>query len=782
FGPDNVLAAALTSAEPPAPGALNRTTVGSWLFAPRQWRMQTLVVLLDAVRAAFRGGPLVVVGVPDLDEAASWIAAVSYAMSAGTARRFFFSTLERPATLAEAADRGLHLVCVPRRDLPTLNRREGIVVLDPDGVTDLGDLDGEPHRTPRGDAIEVGEWSVLIQELFSDPTAMAAAVTEFDRIAQSVGDSGLDPAWPAAMLVAARAASGSRRESGRVLAECAPPQLRSVPDLYAAALMALRGEVAGRPDRAWRQVVKAGAHLEENPPTVAGEVAVSVYAELALAAEPWLAGQGPAKLPSGHYYSPVPEPELVRLSRQLAPEISPFSADLTPQRMLDEVRAGLHFVELALRLGLAHDHDVSHRLYQVCQQSILPTLLHPELGPALIDTVDANVARETRHWLWSQLAALPLAGRPGERIAPAVLDALGPTAEDPDPLAATWAWLSDHPDPDTVDISPLIGELAWHRVLSGEVSDDARFFAAWGSLQAGGQDPVVVSAAARLLDEPWELERLIQLQLRWQRLVPTDWLVPALLAAPLTDPQAQYLAAELAAIDDPSPGGAFAGILGGLAEPDWLAADGARPTSPTELSRVLDTIADVLPRARTRTKPDREVLRRLNILVVLGLLAVRSRVAAGPDPVALERAAGRAQAAIAEFGAALTEAVPPGRAASLGFTTADIRPLIAWCDRAGVATSALTELFLLADPRSMLRRPADRVALWLHSIITGEPDTALVLVDRLHRNAASRDRTHDEALAALRSVPGSADDRAVRQTERFFTAWLRQALTGRVRR
>lgn len=113
FGPEQVLAADLGTVDPPVPGPLNRQTIGSWLFAPRQWRLQILAVLLDGVRAAMAGGPAVVLGVDDVDEAANWIAAISFSMSAGTSRRFHFSTLERPTTLTEAIERELHLVCMP---------------------------------------------------------------------------------------------------------------------------------------------------------------------------------------------------------------------------------------------------------------------------------------------------------------------------------------------------------------------------------------------------------------------------------------------------------------------------------------------------------------------------------------------------------------------------------------------------------------------------------------------------------------------------------------------
>lgn len=772
FGPEQVLAADLTSADPPPPGPLNRRTISSWLFAPRQWRMQTLAVLLDAARAAMAGGPLIVLGVDDVDEAANWIAAVSFAMSAGTARRFHFSTLERPDTLAEAADRELHLACVPRPDLAALARREGIVAIDTEGVPELGDLDGEPHRTARGDRIEVTEWSVLVSELFADPRAMAAAVAEFDRVAHSIGDSGLDPAWPAAMLISGRSRAESRKEAARVMASCAPPQLRSVPELYDSAVAGLRREVRGRVDRAWRQVRKVGADQPDQAASVSGEVAVRVYVELALAEEPWLAEHGPARLPSKHYYSPAPEPDLVRLAGLLCQHISSFSEDLPANVMLDEARAGLHFVELALRLGLAHDEELARALWQVCQQSLVPVLVHPELGGRLADQVERQVADETRHWLWSQLAERGLDGLgvPGQRLAPSVLAALGPGPDDPDPLAATWGWLSGA-EPQA-PVGDLIGEYAWHRVRGGDTGADARYFAVRSAVEAYARDghPAVLAAAAPLLQPGWETARLSHLLRACGPAVPADWLLRAIAESAADDLHAQTLLDDLAARSEPSLAREFAGVRGALDLPDWLTV-----VRPDYLVHWLGVLADGLTAVKPEgAQPDAELLRRVNGVVILGLLAARGR-SPEIDPAAVERAAGQAQAAVAGF---------PGAEARL--TDAEATELIAWCDEHGVDSTALAELFLLADPRSALRSATDRVAGWLHAVPTGQPDsppvTALVLAARVSRSAESRDRVAEEIMRAVRTAPGSADDRAARQAERFLAAWLRQAQTGRVRR
>ena len=603
--------------------------------------------------------------------------------------------------------------------------------------------------------------------------AFTDAITEIDEVAHRVGDSGLDPAWPMAMVVSRRPGAESTSEAGRVMAACAPPQLRAVPELYAAAVASLRADVSGSVERAWDQVIKLGAEDEPNPPTIAGEVAVGVYAEVALADASWLGRPGPARLPSTHYFSPAPDPQLVQLANTLCDHIPPVDPAMSAE--VTGSRAGLHFVELALRLGLAHDETLAQRLWQVCQRSILPVLADSRAGTLLADSVERMVAHETRHWLWSQLVAATLPpGPPGERLSGAVLDALGPSPDDPDPLQSGWEWLSDHPHPEQAAVSPLLGELAWHRVRGGDRGLDVRFFAVWSVLAAMGPtpNPQMLAQAEQLLSPPWDIDRLTQLQLRWADTVPMEWFVRALSEAPLEDPAAGYLSGELAGGEGPVS--RFAKTREALASPDWVSVEVL--TAPAYLEGTLRALTDGLTIAHQQgAAPDAELLRRADGLVALGLLAARSRARGVADPVMLERSAGLLQAAVARFSGLGT-----------GFSAAEVGQVIAWCDWAGISSTALTELFLLADPRSMLRSPEDRVAGWLHAIPTGEPDsapiTAAVVAARLAGPTDSRDRTKGKFWAALRSTPGSSDERALRHTERFLHGWLRQAQTGRVRR
>lgn len=772
FGTEKVLAAELTSTVPPDPGALSRQTIASWLFAPRQWRMRTLTVLLDAVRQALRGGPMVVLGVSEVDEGANWLAAISFAMSAATARRFFFSTLERPTGLDAALKRSIHVVCMPRADLAQLGKRSGIVVIDPAAEIELGDLDGEPHRTARGDEITVGEWSVLITELFADPATMIDAINGFDRLARSVGDTELDAAWPAAMQVSQIPDAGGRAEAGRVMAESAPPQLRSHPELFDSAVAAMRRNAGGSVSRAWKQVQRVGADASQTgPATVSGEVAVRVYAELALAQESWLAETGPARLPSNQYYCPAPDTELVALALLLAPEISPFTPDLEPEVALAEARAGLHFVELAVRMGLAHDEGLMARLWEVVNQSIVPMLLDAPMATRLLDSVGRTVSNETRHWLWGQLGSVDLEalGPPGQRLADAVLECFGPGPDDPDPLAEIWPWLEGQTNP--APISPLITELAWYRNRLGDRRLDNRFLIAWSAVEvyARNRDPRALAEAERQLQPIWPTERLLKLAQTFGTQVPGQFYLSHLIERP-GDAADQGLWELLSQRSDEAPITGLAMLRKVMAGDEWVGF-----FRPANMVEDLVEMQNALAVARQqRLRPDPGFLAHADGLVALALIAARGRTP-GMDAHRVETLAGAVQAAIASWAPT-----------NSGFTAAESAAVVRWCDTHGVDSTALTELLLLADPRSALRTGQDPVAGWLHSFGTGgsesPPITAMVLASRLSRSAESRDGVADQVLLAARTAPGATDDRASRGAERFLQGWIRQAQTGQVRR
>ncbi|OYO18094.1 hypothetical protein CGZ93_16190 [Enemella dayhoffiae] len=748
FGPEAVLAAELTDTEPPAPGVLNRTTVASWLFAPRKWRMQNLAGLLDALRAALAGGPPVVLGVEDLDEGANWIAAASFAMSAGTARRLFFSTLERPSSLAETLTRGVRLACVPASDLPALKRRQDVVLIDTTDLVELGDLDGAPHRTTRGDEIRVTEWSVLVAELFDSAENLAAAVSDLDEVAQQVGDHGLDPAWPVAMVLSRRTGGGGV-EVSRVLTGCAPPQLRAVPELFQSALSMHRNQVGADTEAAWQQVLLTRADDPNAAPTVSGEVAVQVYAERALSDVRWLAAGGPARLPSAQYYSPTPDEELV----------AQVQAALPHWRGGGPV-AVLHGAELALRLGLAHDEGVLHALWQAATESLLPVLLDRSAAGALLGQVGSWIAPEARGWLWSQLVQTPIEhlGPAGHRLAPGLLSAIGPGPDDPDPLQDFLHWL-EQGDPASAYLPGVLVELA-----AGRDDDDARLVGAWGALQAyrHGDRQALHGLTSRFWPL-WPVRRISLLEKGFGEL-PGQAYLPELLGRE-SEAAAVPGWRRLAHRNEAGPVPVLARTRLRLDSTDWLSA--AEPAAISDGLHVLVDTLEELRRSCPDFQPDKELVRRAQVWAALALLAGR---AGGPAGQRLEVAAGRAQSAWHQAGVG----EPPE------LTEDELVAAQHWCQRERVDAQVLTTLLLLGDRSSPLHRDSDRAAAWLQGVtVGGSPLAAALLRAALTRDAESRERVGEQMLQAVRRVPGSADERDLRQAERFVTGWLRQAVRRR---
>lgn len=774
FGPEQVLAAQLTSADPPTDGPVDRRTISTWLFAPRKWRFGLLTVLLDAVLASLRdpAAPRVVLAVDDVDEAANWIAAVSLCMSAGTSRNFCFSTLERDSTLAEAWKLGVQLACIPRGDLPGVaasrhgrpeRGRRPMVVLDSDEQVVLGDLGGTPHQSARGDQVAVTEWSVLAAELFSDARGFVDAVGRIDQVAAQVGDMGLDPVWPAAMVMAQRSGTDVGAEVNRVLARHSPPQVRDHPELYDAALASMHGMVGGDPGRAWQQVVDGGAadgrgrgagppgeSPAGNPPTVMGEVAVRVYAELALASEQWLAMPGPTRLPSIAFYSEWPDPDLVAAARRLVPEISTHLERLPDQRMLAETRAGLGFLELCLRLGLAHDEGLRRDLLSMTEATLVPTLLRADLADQLLATIGDEVCTESRHWVWPVLQHTDLSrlGAPGRRVPPRVLAAFGPGVGDPDPVAAA------RPDA-TGRFDPLISELAWTRARTAPDPDAAaRLVCVWSWL-AERQPPEQVTA---LLAPPWPALRVEVLLRQFGAMVPGHWLLPTLLS---TD-GAQDLWRLVASSQDHEAAPELARLRLRLASPHWLESErdnacepalgGEAESPPQALAPSLELLADSAQLGR----------RHFGEIDLAPGLARRGRLLLACAVIA-------------------AETVDPGwshlLAGGPAYDADEAEEALRWCRGRRITTERLGTLLLKGDPKSPLHDADDGAASWLVGVHDrdGKPLVASMLTGLLGGSAEESDRVAGELADLARTADGTADPQRARQTDKFLTGFVRKA-------
>lgn len=201
YGPHAVLEAGLADVEPPGPGGV--VTVDStvaFLLDPGVYRLGVHQVLLDAVYDAMADGRPVVFHT-DPSDAPRWIGAVSFFMSPGTARRFTWSTHDKPDLAAVDARRGVHLICVPRDC--TVPPSADWVVIDADDDPQLGALGVVAHGSEDTSlAVTVSPWSLLAQAALVDAQTATEVIAHQDSIAREVGDVGLSPVWP--LAVAAR--------------------------------------------------------------------------------------------------------------------------------------------------------------------------------------------------------------------------------------------------------------------------------------------------------------------------------------------------------------------------------------------------------------------------------------------------------------------------------------------------------------------------------------------------------------------------------------------------
>lgn len=199
YGGSAVAAAALPAEAPAAGGVVTAESVIRFACDTGTWRLGTLCGVLDAVSGALEGGPAVVLGVESPDAAAQWIGAVSFLMSPGTARQLNFSTFNYGVDLEHLLRIGLHLIAVPRADVPDVPH--GVVLIDEAETLSLGEFNGQPHRTAGGRDIEVTAWSAMAQVALVDPVSAAQLLADVDEFSSCVVDVGLHPSLPMAIAV-----------------------------------------------------------------------------------------------------------------------------------------------------------------------------------------------------------------------------------------------------------------------------------------------------------------------------------------------------------------------------------------------------------------------------------------------------------------------------------------------------------------------------------------------------------------------------------------------------
>lgn len=196
FGPAAVAAATLPTGPLPSGGRLDRQAAVDFLLDPDEWRVETVGVLLDAVvatttHADWRGRTLVL-GVADTQEAACWVAAMSFLLPPEIAARWHWSLRERPSDVARARERGLDLVCVPLQDLHVVDHDGAVVLSVQEEDYEVATHPGE-HTGPNGVVIPTSPFSVLTTMLLSLAVDVVALLEHADAAASSV--SSLPSPW-----------------------------------------------------------------------------------------------------------------------------------------------------------------------------------------------------------------------------------------------------------------------------------------------------------------------------------------------------------------------------------------------------------------------------------------------------------------------------------------------------------------------------------------------------------------------------------------------------------
>lgn len=428
FNHDEVLAAVLSPIGPAAPDPGTRVgaeAVIDFLLDVDAWRRPNLLaVLVDAVAAAVRGGPTVVLGCADVDTAALWVGGVSHLMSARHARRLSFSTFERSATLGFAASSRLHLVCVPQDDLEALLPREGQLLLDERETVGMGEPGSAPHTTDRGATIAASPFSVLALEALRDRTTALQVLAEIDRLEPFAG-ADLPAAWPIAM---AMLRDQTAFEEVRPLAESvvAVAELPDgAPDDLVAVVASARDHLLGTTTAdAWSALSALEASSAPGRPGLAPEHVARTYIRRALEDTVWLAQPGGPPMPAE---VPLLSPDYPWLDSVLT-GLESFRWHNQVAGALVQLRA----IDLLVRTGGLPTQAPLGRAQALLRGagSAAAVLLDPSSAPALLEdlerlaepTIDAYVRPAVVEALDSLvgITSTPL----GARVPPGVIGAL----------------------------------------------------------------------------------------------------------------------------------------------------------------------------------------------------------------------------------------------------------------------------------------------------------------------------------------------------------------------
>jgi hypothetical protein len=373
YGAGAVARAAIPKDPPATAGLVTKDSVLAFVMDTSTWRLGTLCGLLDAVLAAMDGGPPVVLGTDSDEHAAQWIGLVSFLMSPGTATSLGFSTFDRADQVSANARNGQHLTAVPLADLAALPPH--VVVIDETAMLSMGELDGEPHRTPAGQTIEVTPWSAMVQVTLVDAESGSVVIDDIVRYAAEAGDHGLHPAWPMAMSVLHRDDfADARDEANAIIGRFSPTGLSTESALGQAVSGALAELVGSSTAQAWRAVQQA-------PGGRAAEHADVVYLCRAIGDPDWLAQVAMIPVSPRNYAERAVPSEL---SAAIGPALDRAAA-AGPEPLA-------RLVDLLLRAGVRDE-----RLAATLTNPALPaTLMDPRTGPELARRLGQRISVSTR--------------------------------------------------------------------------------------------------------------------------------------------------------------------------------------------------------------------------------------------------------------------------------------------------------------------------------------------------------------------------------------------------
>lgn len=373
YGAAEVARAVLPDRPPALGDIVDKDSVLAFVMDTSTWRLGTLCGLLDAVLAAMNGGPRVVLGTRSGETAAQWIGLVSFLMSPGTAARLSFSTFDRADQLSADVRGAPHLTAVPLADLPDVPSDR--VVIDETAVLSMGELGGEPHRTPDGRTIPVTPWSAMAQVTLVDAEAASVLIDDIAHYATQAGDRGLHPAWPMAMSVVNRDDfADARVEANAVIARFSPTGLSPESPLGHSISGALAAIVGSSTADAWRAVQQAS----DGP---AADHADSVYLGRAVGDAEWL-----------NQSTMIPVSPRGYAGRDLPTELG---AAIGPA--LDQASGGgpehlVRLVDLLLRSGVQDD-----RLWRaLTDPAVSGAMTNPHTGPDLAQRLGQRIGWPTR--------------------------------------------------------------------------------------------------------------------------------------------------------------------------------------------------------------------------------------------------------------------------------------------------------------------------------------------------------------------------------------------------